>query len=207
MHLCAYTFRKNSWQGYTLLELMVVLSIVSILATVAVPGMQDSMRRNAKDTDMFNLMSAIALARSEAVTQSRTMSICRSVNQTACVASAGADWSAGWIVFTDAGTAGVVDGSDSILQSGKAETDLSVITLKNYANGNFNKAVLQFKDDGSLKTLPSSTQGAYFKFCGNDNSASTARAIWISNTGRTALSTDDADDVHNNLAGNNLTCP
>jgi prepilin-type N-terminal cleavage/methylation domain-containing protein len=204
MRYHADNFGKNSRKGYTLLELMVVLSIVSILATVVVPGMQDGMRRNAKDSDMFGLMSAIALARSEAVTQSRTMSICRSVDQTTCAVAAGADWSAGWIVFTDAGTAGVVDGTDTILQVGKAATDLSVITLKTFTNTNFPTDFLQFKDDGFLKN---SSTGAYLKFCGKDNSVSDARAVWVSNTGRTTLSTNDADGVHNNLAGGNLTCP
>jgi type IV fimbrial biogenesis protein FimT len=206
MHNHCNNHGKKSRKGYTLLELMVVLSMVSILAMVAVPSVQEGMRRNAKDSSMLDLLSVVALARSEAVTQSRIVSICRSVDQEACTVAAGADWSDGWIVFTDAGTAGVVDGTDTILQSGKVDTNLSTITLKNYANANFTTDVLQFKDDGFLKTMPSS-QGAYFKFCGKDNVVDTARAVWVSNTGRTVLSTDDADGVHNDLAGSNLTCP
>jgi prepilin-type N-terminal cleavage/methylation domain-containing protein len=196
--------RKKSRAGYTLLELMVVISIVSILAVVVVPGMQDGMRRNAKDSYMLDLLSAVALARSEAVTQGRAVSICRSVDQAVCTAIAGGDWSVGWIVFDDAGTAGTVDGADSILQSGKAETNLSIVTLKTALDASFAADFLQFNEEGFLKT---SATGAYFKFCGQDNDASTARAVWLSNTGRSTLSTDDADGVHNNLAGNNLTCP
>jgi type IV fimbrial biogenesis protein FimT len=204
MHYQSMSIRKKSRAGYTLLELMVVVSIVSILAAVVVPGMQDGMRRNAKDSYMVDLLSAVALARSEAVTQGRAVSICRSVDQTVCTAIAGGDWSVGWIVFDDGGAAGSVDGADSILQSGKAENNLSVVTLNTALNGSFPADFLQFNEEGFLKT---STTGAYFKFCGQDNDASTARAVWLSNTGRSTLSTDDADGIHNNLAGNDLICP
>jgi type IV fimbrial biogenesis protein FimT len=189
--------------GYTLLELMVVLSIVAILAFMVVPGVQDTLRRNAKDSSMLNLMSAIALARSEAVTQSRTVSICRSTNQATCEITAGEDWSAGWLVFSDASIAGTVDGTDTLLQSGKATNALSIVTLNTALNADFPADFLQFDEDGFLNN---STTGAYLKFCDSGNDAVDARAIWLSNTGRVVLSTADADGVHNDLAGDDLTC-
>ena len=59
--------------------------------------------------------TASAVARNEAIHQSTTVAICASTDGTSC--SGGTDWTAGWIVFTDAtGTAGAVDGTDAILQ-------------------------------------------------------------------------------------------
>ncbi|MES2626681.1 MAG: GspH/FimT family pseudopilin [Pseudomonadota bacterium] len=197
-------FRKNYAAGYTLLELMVVLSIVAILTLTVVPGMQDTMRRNAKDGTMLDLMSAIALARSEAVTQSRSVSICRSANHAACAITGGADWSEGWLVFTDAGAAGAVDGTDTLLKAGNAANTLSIITLKTFLNNNFPLDFLQFDRDGFLKN---SSTGAYLKFCDVSNDTANARAVLVSNTGRTIMSTSDVDGVHNNLAGANLVCP
>lgn len=200
----------RSAAGYTLLELMVVVSIVGIMSLIAVPGVQDSMRRNAKESEMLDLMSAIALARSEAVSQSRVVTICRSTNGAQCAdPSSGADWSAGWIIFTDnANPAGQVDeaNGDTRLKVGPASDTGSIITLKNFANGNFAKDFLQFGRDGSIKTAAAAT-GAYFKFCDSTNSAANARAILLANTGRSVPSTADADGIHNRLDGADLTCP
>jgi type IV fimbrial biogenesis protein FimT len=200
----------RSSAGYTLLELMVVVSIVGFMSLVAVPGVQDSMRRNAKESEMLDLMSAIALARSEAVTQSRPVTICRSRDGAQCAAApGGGDWSAGWIIFTDsANPAGQVDEADgdTRLKIGPASDNGSIITLKNFANGNFAADFLQFNRDGSIKTAAAAT-GAYFKFCDSTNSAANARAILLANTGRSVPSTAGANGVHDRLDGADLTCP
>jgi len=199
----------RSAAGYTLLELMVVISIVGFMSLIAVPGMQDSMRRNAKESEILDLMSAIALARSEAVSQSRLVSICRSTNGAQCAdPSSGANWNAGWIIFTDAGTAGTVDAAlgDSALRVGQASDTGSVITLHKSNNLAFTKDFVQFRRDGSINTAEAAA-GAYFKFCDSTNSAADARAILVANTGRSVPSTADADGIHNRLDGANLTCP
>ena len=186
-----------------MIELMVVLGIAAILAISSIPGLQDSVERNAREAAMQEVTTGISLARSEAVSQARNISICRSSNQSACAASTGADWDDGWIVFADAGTAGILDGSDTLLQVHGPSNNQSKITLKTRANGDFTGDYLQFNRDGFLNN---STTGAYFKFCDHDNVVSKARAVWLSNTGRPSLSTAGSDGVHDDLAGANLTC-
>lgn len=190
--------------GYTMLEVLVVLAIVGILAALTAPSFQESIRRNARESAMLELTTALALTRSEAVTRARTASICRSVNMATCAASTGADWDAGWIVFIDTGVAGVLDGTDSLVQVRGTGTGQAAITLKTRLNGDFTGDFLRFDEDGFLE---SSSNGAYFKLCGPDNALADARAIWLSNTGRPAMSVDDGDGVHDDLAGADLTCP
>lgn len=190
--------------GYTLLEIMVVVVIIAILAMVAVPGLKDTLERNTKDAAMQNVITAISLARSEAVSRGRKVSMCRSTSLTACAASTGSDWDDGWIIFTDASTAGTVDAGDTIVQARAAGNHLYKITLKTNTNTNFTGDFLQFTKDGFLSNT---TTGAYFKFCAKDNVATKAAAIWLSNTGRPALSVKDADGIQNDLAGANLACP
>lgn len=205
---------RRATTGFTMLELLVVLSITAILATVAVPSVRDSLQRNSKESGMLDFMSAISLARSEAVSQSRVVTICRSTNLTACVTSAGGDWSAGWLVFTDTDAPTVVatkDAADTILKAGLATNTQSIITLKRFDNTSLatTNDFLQFDRDGSLRSYAT---GVYFKFCDSSNNVANARAILLSNTGRSALSTDtdptDTDYTHNALnPASKLTCP
>jgi len=191
-------------RGYTMLELLVTMGIVGILAMMAAPSFQESLRRNAREAAMLELTSALSLTRSEAVLRAVNVSICRSVNQTACAASTGGDWDDGWIVFSDTGTAGVVDGTDVLVQARVTGNALTSIELFTRANGNFTGDFLQFNEDGFLEN---STTGAYYKFCDPDNVQANTRAVHVSNTGRPASSMDDGDGIHNDLEGVNLTCP
>ena len=76
--------------------------------------------------------------------------------------------------------------------------------MSDNANNDITDEFLRFDFDGFLEN---STNAAQFKFCGTDNIAANARAIWIANTGRASLSVNDADGVHNALDGNDLSCP
>lgn len=86
-------------RGFTLIELMITLVLAAIILTLAVPGFQDIIRNNRAATQSNELISALGLARSEAVKRGARVSLCPSTNQTNC--TGGTDWSVGWIVFLD----------------------------------------------------------------------------------------------------------
>jgi len=94
----------------------VVLAIAAILAMGTIPSLKDAIERNGRESAMQNLITAISVARTEAVTQGRTVAICRSINQAACAASTGGDWDDGWIIFSDTGVAGTLDGTDALVR-------------------------------------------------------------------------------------------
>lgn len=197
---------KFPQQGYTMLEILMVVAIGAILVAVAVPSLQDTISRNARDSIQLDLQTSLALARSQSVTLSTTTSVCHSANQTSCSNSAGSDWDDGWLVFSDFDGDGVVDSSDgdTLLQIHPPANGVVAIELLNSSNATLTNEFVQFDDDGFLNN---STGGAYFKFCDPDNIAANTRAIWISNTGRASQSIDDGDGLHDDLAGNNLACP
>lgn len=89
-------------KGFTLVELMVTISIVAILAVVAVPAFSDMVKNNRMVSVRNNLLNAIQYARSEAVSRNRSVSICPSTDQLTCAATN--DWATGWIVFEDTAT-------------------------------------------------------------------------------------------------------
>jgi type IV fimbrial biogenesis protein FimT len=69
-------------QGYTMLEILMVIAIAAILLAVALPSMRDTISRNARDSIQLDLLTSLSLARSQAVTLSVTTSVCHSSNQT-----------------------------------------------------------------------------------------------------------------------------
>jgi type IV fimbrial biogenesis protein FimT len=98
---------------------MVAILIVAILGSMAVPGFQQYTRNSRAIAAQNDLVTAINLARSEALKRSAAVTVCPSANGTSCTGTA-TSWSSGWIVFTDAtGTAGAVDAGtngDEVLQ-------------------------------------------------------------------------------------------
>lgn len=95
------------------MELMVTLAVVAILVTVAIPGFGNLIRDNRLITSTNRLVTSLAHARSEAVKRGTPVSICASNNGTSCT---GGSWNEGWLVFSDGGTTGTVDGTDTILR-------------------------------------------------------------------------------------------
>jgi type IV fimbrial biogenesis protein FimT len=101
--------------GFTLIELMIVLSIAAILASIAVPSFQWIMSRTRLSTQSNDLITALSLARSEAVKRGVRVTVCKSSSGTVC--TTGGDFRQGWIVFVDGDTAGTLDGTDALLRT------------------------------------------------------------------------------------------
>ncbi|WP_103967407.1 GspH/FimT family pseudopilin [Nitrosomonas ureae] len=110
--------RLLNQHGFTLIELLVTLSVASILLSVAVPSFSTFIQNNLLTTQSNSFYSALALAKSESVRRSSSVSLCPSTNGTGC--TGGTTWSNGWLVFADANNAGVVDAGEEILRVGAA---------------------------------------------------------------------------------------
>ena len=93
--------RTSSRQlGMTLIELMVGVAIVAIVASVALPAFQTSMANSRVKGQANDLLTAFAVAKSEAVKLNTTVSVCPSnVTNTACD---GSNWATGWLVMNGA---------------------------------------------------------------------------------------------------------
>jgi type IV fimbrial biogenesis protein FimT len=104
-------------RGFTLVELLVVLAVGSILLAIAVPGYAFLMNTSRLAAVTNDLVTALHLARSEAVKRGIRVTVCKSDNpmaaSPACSATAG--WEQGWLVFVDGGTRGVIDPGDTLL--------------------------------------------------------------------------------------------
>ncbi len=75
-------------RGFTLIELMVVVLIMAILATMAVPSFQTMIQQNRINGYTNELVSALSVARSEAVKRGVSVELL----------AQGADVSMGWVI-------------------------------------------------------------------------------------------------------------
>ncbi len=103
--------RLNS--GFTLVELMITVSIVGILASFAIPSFNEMIANNRLSALSNDLITDLYTARSEAIKKNIPVTICSSTDQASCANST--NWGTGWIIFKDVGVPGVVDGVDEIL--------------------------------------------------------------------------------------------
>jgi type IV fimbrial biogenesis protein FimT len=84
--------------GMTLVELLVVMTIAAILLAVGVPSFRYVTNSNRMSGEINNLLGDMQFARSEALKEGRTVTICSSADGTHCATVA---WNQGWIVFSD----------------------------------------------------------------------------------------------------------
>ncbi|GAB3350085.1 GspH/FimT family pseudopilin [Chromohalobacter beijerinckii] len=92
----AYRLRHVSHsRGFSLLELLIVLVIFAIMASIAVPSFQ-SLRQQQQLTDASNeLVAALRLARGEAIMREDEVTLCASADGATC---GGDDWAKGWLL-------------------------------------------------------------------------------------------------------------
>jgi type IV fimbrial biogenesis protein FimT len=85
--------------GFTLIELLVTIVVLSILLAAGVPAFNDFIKNNRVTAQANDLISAIQLARTEALKRGTNTVVCASNDQANCT---GKDtWADGWIVFSD----------------------------------------------------------------------------------------------------------
>jgi type IV fimbrial biogenesis protein FimT len=93
---CKQPFVGN--RGFTLIELIITLTIVGILTGLAAPSMFGFVASNRLASQINELIADTNLARSEAIKRVTNTGICATaVNGSAC--AVGGNWANGWLVY------------------------------------------------------------------------------------------------------------
>lgn len=88
-------------KGFTLIELMVAISLIAILLTIALPSFRSLIQNNRITAQTNAFVSAHTYARSEAVKRSGRVDVCpRNATGTGC---SGSNWNDGWLVQVHGG--------------------------------------------------------------------------------------------------------
>jgi type IV fimbrial biogenesis protein FimT len=104
--------KSKAQSGFTMIEIMLSITVLSILLAVAVPSFLDTVRNNRLITQNNEFVGALNLARNEAWKRGNSVSMCASADQATC--SGATDWTTGWIVFNDVNGNGSLDAGDGL---------------------------------------------------------------------------------------------
>ena len=191
--------------GFTLIELVVTVSMAAIVLTLGVPGIREMVLNNKMTTQVNTLVSDLNLARSEAIKRGAPVTICKR-NSTASNCDSTTSWNDGWLVFADQNGDGNFDdnGDANLCEPGEDCLLRVAPPLPADIRVAFGQNRVTFDALGAAPGFSGT-----FKFC-DARGAKKARASLIENNGRVRNSSDspnDADQIHEDINGNNLVCP
>lgn len=156
------------YSGFTLVELLVTLTVLGVLVGAAIPAFYSLIQSARVSNHANNFMAALVLTRSEAVKRGAA-TLCPSMNGVAC--SGGTAWEKGWIIFNDVNTNGAVNSNEGILHVGEGLAYDN--TLRSGA-----RIRVTFRSDGFSQGFNDS-----FRLCDSRGSVS-AKTVVLSNQGR-----------------------
>lgn len=155
------TFHKSQ-SGFTAIELLVVLVIVSVLVALAAPSFNGLMERWRVRAAVEELQSTLYFARSEAIRQAKDIKITKNGNGGGCsTAGSRHQWGCGWQVMspsgstlqqTNAPTRIEIELSDDA--SGSAASDETILVNRwgQFSNGSSNTLAFRLWPAGTSST-------------------------------------------------------
>jgi len=174
---------RRTMRGISTVELIIVLSIASILMTAAAPSMGTFVRNNRLQSQSFALLRTMHYARSEAIKRKTRVVLCRSADPTAATPTCGGvsyTWTSGYLVFASGDANSTYEPANDVLLRVGTPVD-SGMTVRTNSTSNNN---LEYNSDG---TTNEGGGTARFAVC-DSRGGSVGRQIEVSPVGRPALS-------------------
>ena len=172
--------------GFTLVELMVVLVILSVLGTVGGPAFVGMVRSSQLTNASNAFLSSLWLTRSEALRRGARTAMCRSADGAHCAGAGG--WEQGWIVFLDRDGDGAPDAPESILLRQQA-LDNGVLIRGNRPVAD----TIWFGPSGRSRMVSGALQAGTVTLCHRSAEPGKARQIVVSAPGRPRLQGVEVD--------------
>lgn len=177
--------------GFTLLELMITLTVVGILAVIAIPNFRTFLLNQRRDSVIDALVASLNYARNQALNLDQNTTLCAGTPGISCT---GGSWATGWeVVQAQPGAASVVLTTHTL----QATSTAPALTAVNGSSG------FQFTGNGLVNFVPVLAGGKeLLKVC-DSRGASFARAIEINRAGyiQSSVTPGFAPD------GSTLICP
>ncbi len=177
----------ESSSGYTLMELMVTISIAGILISVAIPSFTSIISSNRLTTYANELVTALNLARSEAIKRGGSVTVRKVDDYSFTNLGTSANWEDGWDVFTDIDNDGKFETGDVLIRTYAHLPSSYTLRGNNFSN------FIRYTSSGQ-----SNTNGS-FVICDNSDGnnipeANSSRLIIVNTVGRVRIGLDANND-------------
>jgi type IV fimbrial biogenesis protein FimT len=165
--------------GFTLTELMVVTMIVAIVMGIGVPSYRYVTTANRASSEVNALLGDMQFARSEAIREGQTMTVCASTDGATCMAATGTTWQGGWIVFADVNGDQIVEpATEPVLRVENAfsaqDTFTSTVNAVSFNREGF---AVNLPNAGVLVTLHDPTNTVAYTRCLSVNMVGTVKTV------------------------------
>lgn len=178
-------------RGFTLLELLITISIVFILIFVAVPNLIDFHHKQNADTVRADIRRTLSVARQYAVSTQKTITACGIVDTHTCTKNN----ISGFLVFVDENNNKALDSNEYLLLNRELKHQ-GFLKL----SASLGAKHIQFNGNGSSK------QAGSFIYCVPEK-PTLARRIVFSMTGRSYIGRDmDGDGIITLANKKPITC-
>ncbi len=177
-------------QGFTLVELLISISILGIMLAIGIPSLSEFIVKTRVDAQISEIHRLVLTARNTAINSGKNVTLCP-LSGSSC----GTNWQGELTVFTNEDDETKYDSSDEDIIKVKAKVDSGDV-LK------FNQARIVYTPTGRL----ASGANSLFSFCPS-NYAELSRGVNISLSGRIYTSQDnDNDGKDEDRDGNEISC-
>ena len=166
--------------GVTLVELIVAITVLSVVLTIGLPSMTTYVQDNRILAESNRIVANLNFARSEASSRATAVTLNRK-------SGANNDWSEGWTMYTDADAGGnsvFINGVDFLLRD--VESAPTAVTVNTNAAGN---SWISYQPSGMLNEGGNTVVIAICDARGEDE----GRDITINLAGRVSVETPSAD--------------
>ena len=160
---------SGNFRGFTLIELIFTTAVIAMLCAISLPALGSLTQRSRSRAANNNLITALNLARSSAVSRGSEIVLCPSADQKHC--DDGIWWQQGWIVFQDLDRNGTRNGDEPILNVVQAQPGMAIAS-------SIGRDHVTYRIDGSATGT-----NLTFTLCDRRGSAH-ASTIVVSNSGR-----------------------
>jgi len=184
---------KQKNKAFTLIELLITISIAWILLGIALPSFGDMLDRKKVSANVQRLVKTLQLARSTAINDNVKVTVCPINHSLNCTRN----WSTGYMSFVDTNGDRQYNQDDRVLYQYSSEDENATLSLRAFGHRNS----LQW-----LETGITNHQNGSFELC-YSSEADKSRALFLTKAGRIRFSKDtDGDNIHENSTGGRISC-
>ena len=153
-------------KGMSLIEIIFVLSILCISASLAIPSFAELIQNNRLKSAALQLEQDLRLAKLTANQKKTRVSLCIAKDQYHCVTESTYDWHQGWILFVDSDNTFIPKPENILRYRPAFHSDLQITSSYNIQHG------LQFNSGKKFgRSLGTGLTNGYFMLCNRHKKA------------------------------------